>query len=139
MRKSNIERNFTWSDVDKKRISETRLKYLIDHPDKVPYKLNHSSKMSYPEEVFRNALVSMNITGWTYNYQNSIYSYDFAFISLKIDVEIDGGTHLTDKVKLIDERRDKFSQENGWKVIRFTAKEVKRDVMKCINHLNTFL
>jgi len=132
MTKSNHLRNFRWSDDDKKRISETRLKYLIEHPDKVPYKLNHSSKMSYPEIIFKNALETANISGWTYNYQHGIYSYDFAFPDLKIDVEIDGNTHTQEKVKKIDERRDKFSIENGWMVIRFTAKEVKENTMKCI-------
>jgi very-short-patch-repair endonuclease len=32
-------------------------------------------------------------------YRNSIYKYDFAWLKEKIDVEIDGGTHKTEKVK----------------------------------------
>lgn len=136
--KGNLAKNFHWSEDDKKRISQTMTKYLTEHPDKVPYKLNHSSKMSYPENIFKNALESMNITGWTYNYQNSIYAYDFAFPELKIDIEIDGNTHTQEKVKRIDERRDLFSKENGWQVIRFTAQEVKENVLKCINQINVF-
>jgi len=68
-------------------------------------------------------------------YQHSIYSYDFAFIDLKIDVEIDGGTHTSEKVKVIDKRRDIFSQSHGWEVIRFTAKEVKENVTLCIQKI----
>lgn len=120
----------------KDKISESRIKFLLEHPDQVPYLLNHSSKMSYPEMIFKNALESNNIIGWKYNYQNSIYQYDFAFLEQKIDVEIDGGTHLTEKVKKIDARRDKFSSENGWTVLRFTAKEVKENVSACIKKLN---
>jgi len=131
--------NRHWSEEDKKRISEERIKYLTAHPDKVPYRLNHSSKMSYPEKLFKNALESANITGWTYNFQNGIYSYDFAFPELKIDVEIDGGTHTQENVKKIDERRDIFSRKQGWKVIRFTAKEVKENVMLCIIQLNQII
>jgi len=130
--KAGIDRNFHWSDEDKKRISSGMTKYLIEHPDKVPYILNHSSKMSYPEKIFKNALESMSITGWTYNYRNGIYSYDFAFPELKIDIEIDGNTHSQENVKQIDIRRDKFSTENGWRVIRFTAKDVKENVLKCL-------
>lgn len=137
--KSNRAKKFRWSDEDKKRISNERIKYLIEHPDKVPYRLNHSSKMSYPEKIFKNALESANITGWIYNYQNGMYSYDFAFPDLKIDVEIDGNTHTQEKVKIIDERRDVFSEQNGWTVIRFTAKEVKENVLNCINRLNILL
>ncbi len=129
----------THSDDSKKKISEARLKYLLENPDKVPYLINHSSKMSYPEKIFKNALESADIKGWIYNYQNSIYQYDFAFIDKKIDVEIDGATHLTEKVKRIDERRDTFSKTNGWIVIRFTAKEVKENVLACINKLKEYL
>ena len=127
------------SDETKKKISYSRIKYLKEHPDKVPYRLNHSSKMSYPEKIFYNALVSSKLSGWEYNYQNSIYSYDFAFVKEKIDIEIDGGTHLTDKVKQIDKRRDEFSRQQGWNVVRFTAKEVKEDVIKCIEKVKTIL
>lgn len=127
------------TDEHKRNVSKSRLKYLIANPDKVPYLLNHSSKESYPEKIFRKALEDSNILGWVQRFQNSIYQYDFAFPELKIDVEIDGGTHLTEKVKKIDERRDKFSQENGWKVIRFTAKEVKENVINCINKLKEII
>ena len=127
------------SDEVKKKISDSRIKYLKENPDKVPYKLNHSSKMSYPEKIFYNALVSSKLSGWEYNYQNSIYSYDFAFVKEKIDIEIDGGTHLTEKVKQIDKRRDEFSRQQGWNVVRFTAKEVKENVIKCIEKVKTIL
>jgi very-short-patch-repair endonuclease len=127
------------SNETKEKISKSRIRYLTDNPDKVPYKLNHSSKKSYPEEVFENALMSSGITGWIYNYQNGIYCYDFAFVNKKIDVEIDGGTHLSEKVIKIDKRRDEFSKSQGWTVVRFTAKEVKTDVIKCIETLKKIL
>ena len=127
------------SEETKQKISKARIKYLIENPDKVPYLINHSSKKSYPEQVFENALISANITGWQYAYQNSIYEYDFAWPEQKIDVEIDGGTHLSEKVKKIDERRDKFSTENGWIVLRFSAEQVKKNVISCINTLQSVL
>lgn len=135
---SNKKKPRKLSDETKRKISISRTKYLMEHPDKVPYKLNHSSKKSYPEIVFENALKSSGITGWEYNYQNSIYSYDFAWPKEKIDVEIDGGTHLSEKVLEIDRRRDIFSRSCGWKVIRFTAKEVKDDVVGCLKKLKEF-
>jgi very-short-patch-repair endonuclease len=45
-------------------------------------------------------------------YRNSIYEYDFAWLKEKIDVEIDGGTHKTEKVKKIDSRKDEFSRQD---------------------------
>lgn len=123
----------------KNKISKSRIKYLMEHPDKVPYLINHSSKKSWPEQVFENALISSGVTGWKYAFQNGIYEYDFAFINEKVDVEIDGGTHKSEKVKRIDERRDLFSKSQGWKVIRFEASKVKKDVIECINELKQFL
>ena len=127
------------SEETKRKISVSRTAYLIANPDKVPYLINHSSKKSYPEQIFENALIASNITGWQYAFQNGIYEYDFAFIDKKIDVEIDGGTHKTEKVKKIDERRDTFSKFQGWKVIRFEASRVKKDVIGCINELKLLL
>lgn len=123
------------SEETKNKISKGRIKYLEQNPDKVPYLINHSSKQSYPEKVFQNALESKGLQGWLYNYRVGIYQYDFAFPDYKIDVEIDGATHQTEKVKKIDYRRDRFSESNGWTVIRFSAKQVKEDVISCINVL----
>lgn len=127
------------SEETKIKISKARIKYLTNNPDKVPYLINHSSKKSYPEQIFENALISANITGWQYAYQNGIYEYDFAWPEQKIDVEIDGATHLSEKVKKIDARRDLFSKQNGWIVLRFTANKVKTDVIDCINILQSHL
>ncbi len=123
------------SEETKQKISKARIKYLTENPDKVPYLINHSSKISYPEQIFKNALEALNIKGWKFQYQNGIYQYDFAFPDLKIDVEIDGGTHKSDKVKKIDKRRDEWSKLQGWKVLRFEAKEVKSNVINCIKKL----
>jgi very-short-patch-repair endonuclease len=108
---------------------------LLKNPDKVPYLINHSSKESYPEKLFREGLTRENLTGWTQSFRISLYEYDFAFLGQKIDVEIDGSTHLQEKVKKIDKKRDEFSRSHGWKVIRFTAKEVKEDLNGCLKRL----
>lgn len=122
----------------KDKISKKRIDFLLANPDKVPYLLNHSSKESYPEKIFREALIRNNIKGWIQEYRNGLYSYDFAFLDLKIDVEIDGGTHNSEKVKLIDAKRDDWSNKQGWKVIRFTAKEIKNNIDNCINKLKVY-
>lgn len=124
------------TNKSKEKISKSLIKYLELNPDKVPHRLNHSSKKSYPEELFENELKKREIKGWIYNYQNGIYAYDFAWPELKIDVEIDGGTHEQEKVKKIDKRRDNFSKEQGWKIIRFKAKDVKQNINNCIKIIN---
>lgn len=123
------------TEETKKLISEKRIEFLLANPDKVPYIINHSSKKSFPEVVFENALISNKISGWEYNFRVGLYAYDFAWPELKIDVEIDGATHKSEKVMKIDDRRDEFSRQNGWVVVRFQAEFVKKNVIECIKTL----
>lgn len=128
-----IRTGTTLSKETKNKISKSRKQYLIDNPDQVPYLLNHSSKISYPEQTMIKYLNEYNVKGWVHQMQFSIYQLDFAFPEYKLCVEIDGSTHLLDNVKAIDKRRDKYLNENGWRVLRITAKEVKNNVYNCIN------
>lgn len=123
------------SEETKKKISEIRRKFLAENPDKIPYRLNHSSKRSYPELRFEEALKEAGITGWKPQFPFGIYEFDFAFPEQRIDVEIDGATHLLPNVKSIDETRDAFAVKFNWKVIRFPAQEIKNDVKACLNVL----
>lgn len=132
-------KSFEHTLATKQRISLARKKYLQKHPDKVPYKLNHSSRKSWPEEIFERALNRHNISGWIRRYMNGRYEYDFAFPLLKIDVEIDGNTHSLRSVKRIDKERDEWSKSQGWTVVRFDARHVLRNVEQCIQLLQKCL
>lgn len=132
---ANKLRIYKHSDESKKKLSDNKIKYLLNNPDRVPYILNHSSKISFPELVFENGLIDNNIFGWSKQYRIGLYSFDFAFINLKIDVEVDGSTHKQEKVKKIDKQRDEFSINNGWIVIRFEAELVKKNIIECISIL----
>lgn len=54
------------------------------------------------------------------------YILDFACVSLKLAVEIDGATHGTEDEIAYDERRTSHLMSKGWTVIRFTNEEVYR-------------
>ena len=124
----------------KKKLSEKQTQFLKDNPDQVPYRRNHYSKgASYPELFFETLLIHEGIFGWAREYRASLYSYDFAFIDKKIDDEIDGPTHLSEKVKEIDRKRDVWTESQGWIVIRFSAKEVLNNPFKCIEQLKKLL
>ncbi|MFA5299167.1 MAG: DUF559 domain-containing protein [Lutibacter sp.] len=127
------------SQETKDKISKSRIEFIKEHPEKAPYKLNHSSRKSWPEEIFENALNRHNIKGWIRNYQNSIYEYDFAFPLKKIDVEVDGKTHNLPKVQEIDKRRDEWSKSQGWHIIRFKTSAVLKDIEQCIEYLKKCL
>jgi very-short-patch-repair endonuclease len=137
-RTATVNKPRTHSEETKKKISERRKAYLALHPEKVPYRLNHSSKRSMPELIFEKALVDYGFVkgiDFQSEYPMSLYQYDFAFLEQRIDIEIDGGTHTSDKVVEIDKRRDQWSLERGWRVLRLTASEVLKDVNACLNKL----
>lgn len=109
----------------KKKISEGRKKYLQEHPEKIPYKINHSSHMSYPEQYFKDLFEQENIP-LKYHLQVGLYELDFYNEEYKAYIEIDGGTHKQKKVQDIDKRKDDYLQSLGWKGIRIVWSEYQK-------------
>ena len=104
------------SDEQKQKISSTMKKKIADGSFIVPYKRNHSSKVSYPEQYFMEVFKELNLE---YNYQVGLYQLDFADLTRKIYVEIDGEQHYVDK-KIVQhdiERTEKLT-ELGWKCLQ---------------------
>ena len=101
------------TDEQKQKISESRKKYLNEHPEKVPFKLNHSSKESYPEKYFREWLQKENIFSEK-EYPVERYSLDFAWPEKGIYLEVDGGQHALSWMKDHDKERTDFLTEKGW-------------------------
>ena len=56
------------------------------------------------------------------------YFLDFAIISHRLAVEIDGETHATVEGAARDERRTAWLQAKGWSVLRFTNAEVMQNM-----------
>jgi very-short-patch-repair endonuclease len=114
------------SEETKKKISEIRKKYLKENPDKVPYRLNHSSKESYPEKYFTELFNNEGIEV-TKSFHIGLYELDFCILDKKIDIEIDGNQHYYDeKIIESDKRRNKFLEDNGWSIIRINWSEYKK-------------
>lgn len=114
------------SEETKNKISEIRKRYLQENPDKVPYKLNHSSKESYPEkyftEVFKNEGIEV-----VKSFYIGIYELDFSIPDKRIDIEVDGSQHYYDeKIAESDRRRNKFLEDDGWDIIRINWSEYQK-------------
>ena len=60
------------------------------------------------------------------------YIVDFYCPKAKLVVEVDGGQHYMDEGKKKDEKRDSYIQRLGLKVLRFSD----RDVLKNINSVS---
>ena len=115
------------TEETKKKISDSRIKFLHENPHMVPYKLNHYSKgRSYAEEYWKVILDSNNLV-YEEQYQIGPYQLDFAFPELKIDLEIDGDQHHLDKrVVESDKRRNLYLNNLGWTTIRVKWSEYKK-------------
>lgn len=115
------------TEETKKKISAKRIAYLILHPEKVPYRLNHHSKgPSYPEiyfnEIFQKE--SMNLVP---EVPYTIYQLDFANKDKKVDIEIDGDQHYLDKrIVESDKRRTAILEKDGWIVFRIKWSEYQK-------------
>lgn len=90
----------------------------MEHPEKVPYILNHHSKGdSYPEkyfkEVFNNACME-----YEQNYYSNSYFLDFAWPDIKIYIEIDGEQHYLDnRIVEHDKERTEKLHNAGWRLL----------------------
>ena len=63
------------------------------------------------------------------------YILDFAIPDLKIDIETDG-EHWHPIGNSHDRKRNGYLKKQGWKVLRFRGKEIKKDIHTCIARIN---
>jgi very-short-patch-repair endonuclease len=120
---------FKHSDETKQKMREKRLAYMKEHPEDTAWRKRN--KPSYPEQCFINFLKE---NGYDKKYlierEKSLYPYyiDFAFVDIKLAVEIDGSQHIFDEDrKLNDELKNQLLLNNGWKVLRVSENIVKND------------
>lgn len=71
---------------------------------------------SYPEKYFISLFENEQIAGYERELKVGRWFIDFAFTDKKIAIEIDGKQHKDRKH--LDEQKDNFLIENGWKVFR---------------------
>lgn len=142
------------TDESKLKLSNIRKSYLEQHPEMVPYKINHHSKQSYPEKYFRELFDNDEILkNFISEYKVGLYSLDFALPSLMYYIEIDGEQHyVDDRIIKHDEERNKKLSELGWKGIRIRwsdyqklnlkqrkakIQEIKDPVAQLVEHLTS--
>jgi very-short-patch-repair endonuclease len=129
------------SEEQKQKISISRKRYLEENPNKVPYLLNHSSKISFPEQYFIDVFENEKIP-FKYHKQIGIYQLDFYNDELKLYIEIDGEQHFQEKAIKRDLARDKYLESLGWKGMRIRWSTFKRlndnEKIEMINKIKLF-
>jgi very-short-patch-repair endonuclease len=68
------------------------------------------------------------------------YFADFAAYAPKLVVEVDGGIHeRLEAVQLRDVERQRWLEKEGFRVLRFTDREVSGDIHACIDKIKALL
>ena len=124
-------------------LGSSELKDLEVESDIDSYVSKHK-ELGYKEPSFteKKVLRELNKLGIypEIQYKISNIHVDFAFPEKKIAIEIDGPGHRTEEGKRRDGNRDDFLQTSGWKVRRYTEKEVDESpqwvAKKIIDFLN---
>ena len=126
----------------KQKISDSLKQFYLNNPDKIPYKVWHSSNISYPEQYFIDLFKKENIN-LKYHLQVGLYELDFYNEDTKKYVEIDGSTHYKKHVKEIDERKDNYLNSLNWTGFRIKWDEYKKlsyeDKHKLILNIKEFV
>ena len=131
--------SFKLSEEAKQKIREARLRYMKDHPENTAWR---QKNLSFPEKCFYDKLIELEYDKKYLIYREySVFPYfiDFAFFNEKLAIEIDGSQHLNENQKESDNKKDKLLINNGWTVLRFTAKDVMSNIQFVINTLEKCL
>jgi very-short-patch-repair endonuclease len=129
---------FKHSDETKHKMREKRLAYMKEHPENTAWRKRN--KPSYPEQCFIKFLKENEYDKkYLIEREKSLYPYyiDFAFVDIKLAVEIDGSQHILDEDrKLNDDLKNQLLLNDGWKVLRISENIVKNDWETLNNKIN---
>lgn len=115
---------FKHTEKTKQKIREKRLEFMKNNPEKTAWRMKN---ISYPEKSFKK-IISENGLDKKFliirEYSVFPFYIDFAFVYLKLAIEIDGSQHLLETRKQKDDEKDNLLIKNGWSVLHFTAYDV---------------
>lgn len=130
------------SEEHKRKISNSMKKA---HKERRAWNIGKSrwnNEPSYPEAFFMK-VIDNNFEDKDYirEYPIGIYSVDFAWVSKKLAIEIDGEQHgRFEEYKQRDQKKDKLLINNGWEVLRIKWKDVcnnpKNEIKKAIDFIH---
>lgn len=130
-----LMKSYTHTDESKEKSRKARFKYLSKKTGKTAWERRASGKMSYLEQWFFDEVVTKHNLLEKYDVINEypIYPYliDFAFLNIKLAVELDGACHFKHGDDRVDHdiKKDNFLIANGWDIFRISYKENNIDII----------
>ena len=68
-----------------------------------------------------------------------IYTVDFYCVEAMLVVEVDGASHESDEARQYDAARDKWMNEQGIRVLRFTCAQVQNETIDVLDRIDEAL
>lgn len=134
------------SDKTKEKMRQSRFNYLKKKNGNTPWERRQKREFSYLENWFKDNIILkyslQNNYDIIYEYSEYPYFIDFAFLNIKLAIELDGKCHFINGNERLqhDIKKDELLVNKGWSVyrIKFDQIESKITIDKFINFLNTF-
>lgn len=113
---------------------------LFNKKSQTPRRKLLRRNLSKAEILLWLQLKNKKINGHKFRRQYSVgrYVVDFYCPELKLAVEIDGGYHLADDAREYDEIRQKNIESYGIRFLRFSDKEVMKNIFGVIKSIQEF-
>lgn len=129
----------------KEKARNQRIEYLKNRLGKTAWERRSAGEMSYLEQWFYdNVIIKHNLCN-KYDIVNEFCEYpyfvDFAFINIKLAVELDGKCHFVNGETRLehDKKRDLYLINKGWKIFRIKYNETTDDLItEFLEHLAKF-
>lgn len=129
----------TWSDESRKKLSETRKKYIAEHGG-VWWSSRSNCKRSYAEEwvlkILKNEVKDQDFIE---EYHLNRWFMDFAWPKKQIYIEVDGDQHNWKDRKKKDEEKDNYYLSLGWKVLRLPWRYCYYNTQEAIKNIIDFV
>jgi len=95
------------------------------------------AEMTDAEIKLWNELRAHRLMGLGFRRQMPVGKYivDFACVSHKLIIEVDGSGHGSDGQIVCDEERTSYLEENGWLVLRYWNDEVLKNLDDVCSHI----
>ena len=91
--------------------------------------------------LWKYVLRARKLSGYQFRRQRPVLNYiaDFMSMELMLIIEVDGGSHHSDKAKRLDKLRQNELEDIGFTVVRFKNHEVLTDIKKVEKELLGFV
>ena len=91
---------------------------------------------TWPEKILWSGLRGEQLEGFKFRRQHPVLGHilDFACVSVKVAVEVDGASHSFGR-DAADDRKEQVLREHGWEIVRFSNREINSNLNGSLVHI----